>query len=528
MCGIIAVVRRRSTREVPQASELTALLDSALAALDADTPDLRAAAEAVEGADALLRGVPGVRALIADPQLEATVDARAAAIDEAISNFERSADAGELELSTQELEDFNSALIRVKDATWALRRDRLRTARAVGDLAGEGAGAAAIEAFTSVQVALSGIDRLEVRGRDSAGLHLLVTSHGLDLDAPDVAEELARRSADPLFTSLAVRTPGGALSFVYKAAAEIGELGDNTRVLRDAIRSDRLLHRALKADTAEVAVLGHTRWASVGVISEANAHPLNSEEIDGRAQPYCVAALNGDVDNYAELRDEAGLRIHADVTTDAKVIPTLLSRRLDGDQPLGDAFRETVRRFEGSVAIAAAAADEPGQLLLALRGSGQALYVGLAEDMFVVASEPYGVVEETTRYLRMDGEVPGPSGESGQVIVLDASDAGAISGIARLTYDGTEDPVVEDDLATAGITTRDIDRGDFPHFLLKEISESPQSMRKTLRGHLEQREGKLRVRLGDDSIPPDVRKKLASGGFRRVIAIGQGTAAIAA
>ncbi len=48
----------------------------------------------------------------------------------------------------------------------------------------------------------------------------------------------------------------------------------------------------------------------------------------------------------------------------------------------------------------------PDELLLALRGSGQALYVGLAEDAFVVASEPYGLVEETATYLRMDGETP--------------------------------------------------------------------------------------------------------------------------
>ena len=528
MCGIIAVVHRRSTRPLPQAAEVTGLLDDALAAITADGLNLADAATAAERANELLRGVPGVRALIETAGLADQVDSRAAAIEDAVGSFERAADAGELDLSAEALEAFNASLIRVKDAAWAVRRDRLRTARAVADLSGTEPSAAALEAFTSVQVALSALDRLEVRGRDSAGLHLLVTNHGLDLSSPDIATELAQRADDPLFTSQAVRTPGGALSFVYKAAAEIGELGDNTRVLRDAISGDGLLRRALRADTAEVAVLGHTRWASVGVISEANAHPLNSEEADGREQPYCVAALNGDVDNYAELRDEAGLRIHPDVTTDAKVIPTLMARRLADGAGLDEAFRETVRRFDGSVAIAAAAADHPGKLLLALRGSGQALYVGLADDSFVVASEPYGVVEETSRYLRMDGEVAGPSGENGQVVVLDTASAGEVTGISRLAYDGTEDPVVDDDLATAGITTRDIDRGDFPHFLLKEISESPLSLRKTLRGRLEHRDGKLRARLGEDSIPPDVRKKLASGGYKRIIAIGQGTAAIAA
>ena len=78
------------------------------------------------------------------------------------------------------------------------------------------------------------------------------------------------------------------LSFVYKAAAEIGELGDNTTAMRAAIRNDALLHRALASPTAQAVVLGHTRWASVGIISQPNAHPLNSDEIDRTDGPYVV------------------------------------------------------------------------------------------------------------------------------------------------------------------------------------------------------------------------------------------------
>jgi glucosamine--fructose-6-phosphate aminotransferase (isomerizing) len=527
MCGIVAIVQRPARRSAPDAKDLLALLDEARAVLEHDAADLASsvhrAAVAVEKVDRMLRGAAGVRALVGHSSVLSLVAAGIDAVDDRAVQHEQRVDSGAVRFDAHQLETFNAALTRLKDAVWAVRPDRLRTAREVSALAGPHAAPATVDACTAIQLALSAIDRLEVRGRDSAGVHLLVEGHGLDL----ARESLGARVDDRLFTSTAVRTPDGRLSIVYKAAAEIGELGDNTRALRDAIVGDELLHRALAAPTALVTVLSHTRWASVGIISEANAHPLNSDE-DGYDGPYVVAALNGDVDNYAELRDASELHIPPEVTTDAKVIPALVSRAIAGGAKPEEAFRTTVAGFAGSVAIGACVADTPGRVYLALRGSGQALYVGLAEDAFLVASEPYGLVEEASRYLRMDGESPmGRSGENGQVVVLDRDGAGTIEGIRRFAYDGTELPVREDDLTTAQITTRDIDRGDNPHYFLKEITESPRSMRKTLRGKLVERDGRTAVDLGDEALPALVRERLAEGRVRRIIAIGQGTAAVA-
>ena len=545
MCGIIAVVRRRADRLPPDPAQLRSLLDDALARLgDAiaagavpDAAGLNAAAEPLEEADRLLRGVPGVLALLAAPDLSAGIDAAVDGVWANITGVEVALDAGSFGVAADELERTNAAIVRVKDAAWAIQRDRLRTARLVGDLAGPGAGAAAIEAYTSVQVALSGLDRLEVRGRDSAGLHVFVRHHGLDLATSGVRALLEGRLSDGgLFRSGTVRTPDGNLAFVYKAAAEIGELGDNTSVLRAAVAADELLRLAVQSPDAEVMVLGHTRWASVGIISQANAHPLNHEEEGlpfGGDGPYVVGALNGDVDNYADLKAADGLRIAAEITTDAKVIPTLVSRRLAEGIDLAEAFRRTVAAFEGSVAIAAQSATDPDKILLALRGSGQALYVGLAEDCFVAASEPYGLVEETPHYIRLDGETPAndenPTASRGQVVVLDRANAGEIDGIARVAYDGTVLPVGPDETVTAQITTRDIDRGEHAHFLLKEIGEAPASFRKTLRGKLvEATDGSLQVAIGEQALPSALAGRLGDGSIDRVIVIGQGTAAVAA
>jgi glucosamine--fructose-6-phosphate aminotransferase (isomerizing) len=339
---------------------------------------------------------------------------------------------------------------------------------------------------------------------------------------------IGRRAGDALFTSLAVRAEDGCLSLVYKAAAEIGELGDNGAALRLALAGDPLLARALASPGVRATVVGHTRWASVGLISQANTHPLNSDEDKsvavgrGGPGPYVVGALNGDIDNYADLRISEAVAVPSEVTTDAKLVPTIFSRYLAAGDPVPEAFRKAVGRFDGSVGIAANAATVPGELYLALRGSGQSLNIGLAEDAFIVASEPYGLVEETSRYLRMDGEM------GGQIVTCSADGAGTLEGMARFRYDGTELPVSPGEVMEAAITTRDVDRHGFRHFLLKEISESPVSVRKTLRGKIAAGEnGNLFVRLGDDVIPASVSQALSAGRIHSIVVIGQGTAAVA-
>ena len=530
MCGIIAVLQRRPMRPAPDLDQLVDELDALIDRLRAaegehDLAELGAIADRLEAIDAALRGPPGAAALLATPGLAGAdrLEARGAGIEAILGALEAGLDDGAAAWPTGDLEAGNAVLVRLKDASWAIAHDRPDTARGIADLAA--GGPPAVGPLWAIQVALSALDRLEVRGRDSAGLHVLVGDPGLDHDDPELGALLAARTADDLFTSLAVRTPGGHLSFVYKVAAEIGELGDNTRALRTAISRDHVLHRALAGAEARVTVLGHTRWASVGLISEANAHPLSSEETSGPGQPFAIAAVNGDVDNYLDLRDAEALEIPAELTTDSKIVPTLVARRLAAGDSVDDAFRATVGRCEGSAAIALSAAGTPDQLHLALHGSGQSLYVGLAEDAFVVASEPYGVVQETARYLPMEGE-----GErsSGQVVTLDRAGAGSLAGVRRCGYDGADRPPLAADVRQAEVTTRDIDRAGFPHFLLKEISEAPQSFRKTLRGKIvEGPDGRLSVRLGPETLPPHVVERLTAGGVGRIYVTAQGTAAVA-
>ena len=527
MCGIIAVLRRPSGRAVPGSDDVLAPLVAAVDLLGtADPSRLSDAADLLEGADRLLGGVPGLLALDRDPSLVGRVTATLAVAPGLLVGFE------EVLGESTDVEEANAALVRVRDALWSVTRDRLGTHAGVASLrsAAPAPSDAGLAVLLSTQQALSAIDRLEVRGRDSAGLQLTLWDHGLDPADPAVVA----RTADPLHRTGSVRVlDGGGLAFVVKVAAEIGELGDNTAALRGALAADGLLARALAAPAVEGSLLGHTRWASVGLISEPNAHPLDSTRADGDPSGVVTAVQNGDVDNHVDLVVAEGLSVAPEITTDAKIVPTLCAAHLAAGHDHREAFRRTVSVIEGSLAIGAVVGDAPDRLLLALRGSGQGLYVGLAEDAFVVASEPYGVVEMTGRYLRMEGETPAdpadPAASRGQIVELEAALAGTVEGIRRRSYDGRDLPVGGDDLTGAEITTRDIDRGDNPHFLLKEIGESPASVRSTLRGRLAgDAAGGFEVRLGVASLGEGLRADLASGAIRRVLVIGQGTAAVAA
>jgi glucosamine--fructose-6-phosphate aminotransferase (isomerizing) len=457
-----------------------------------------------------------------------------ARLGEAVARFEQLLDQRASGLGTARVEQLNALLVRAKDAHFVLERDRLSNLEKVRALAGGGDEGARLRAAYDVNAVLNSLDRLEVRGRDSAGVHLLVRGDFVKLPR-EVEEQVREREAIANFTHRAVRrvpTRDGrvALSFVYKVAAEVGELGDNVRAIRSAIGGDTLLQAVLDEPGTTAEVLAHTRWASVGVISEANAHPLNQEQVSGTLPCYSVGALNGDVDNYQDLIRDEELLIAPEITTDAKVIPVMVSKLVARGDSVAEAFRKSVSRFDGSVAIALQSADEPGRLFLALRGSGQALYVGLAGSEFIVASEPYGIVEETNRYLRLDGETPADPDRPqsrGQIVILDAARAGEPQGIQRIAYDGTPLPVTEKDLKRVEITTRDIDRGPHRHYLKKEIAEAPESIRKTLRGRLTEEFGLARAALGEESLPREVCERLKGGRIRRIWVIGQGTAAVA-
>jgi len=412
--------------------------------------------------------------------------------------------------------------------------------------------------FQRINVVLNSIDRLEVRGRDSAGISLMFILEGAEfekfnsaLDNANLLEPLTQRSSQETLINNGItihKTTDEtgkeriALTLVYKVAAEVGSLGDNIFFLRQQIRDDPILQTLVTFSSTYHTVNAHTRWASVGAISEPNCHPVDNRTTGSLTEKRAIihVCLNGDIDNYLDLKSEYESRgdlIHKDITTDTKIIPLQIEKYIHQGHDVKEAFRRAVSDFEGSHAISMHSDLAAGKLFLAQKGSGQALFIGLAEDHYMPTSEVYGFVEETPFYLKMDGEkiVEGNTGRTqGQIFILNQESSGELGEIEAMYYDGTPIRLEEKEKKHTAITSRDIDRQLFPHYFLKEISESPDSVEKTLHNRWkikEEADKRYEIVLDEKVLPKSLEKALIGSDdrqIRRIFFIGQGTAGVAA
>ncbi len=204
--------------------------------------------------------------------------------------------------------------------------------------------------------------------------------------------------------------------------------------------------------------IAHTRWATHGVPSEKNAHPHLCHE--------CVALVhNGIIENHVALRtsqEQAGYRFTSE--TDTEVIVHQIHHYLDQGQDLLQAVRSAAGDLEGAFALGVISKDEPGRLIAARRGSP--LVVGLAGDETLIASDVAALISQTREFVFLeDGDVADITSQG--VTLYDAS--GAV----------TERPV-----KTSRVTADATDKGEYPHYMLKEIFEQPRAIADTLEGRI--------------------------------------------
>ncbi|MEA3358309.1 MAG: SIS domain-containing protein, partial [Thermodesulfobacteriota bacterium] len=438
----------------------------------------------------------------------------------------------------------------LKDIYWSLKKEILNNLEKIEALfssTDKHMSQLVFQQLKNINTLFNNLDRLEVRGRDSAGISVISVLNDKDylqfeedLDRKSISHDFLNRQREKILLNKCITINRYenkiAVVFTYKIAAQIGHLGDNVKFLRKQIQDDRIFQSFLAFPSIYQTIITHTRWASVGEISEQNCHPLDNKAIwkekDAEfknGNGIIHVCLNGDIDNYLILKEEyekeTKKSIPNQINTDTKIIPLQIQKYYELGHPIEESFRLAVNNFTGSHAIAMHTDLAPGKLFLSQRGSGQTLFVGLGEEHYITSSEIYGLVGDTSRYIKMEGE------KKGQIFILDQDSSGGLNGIKAIYYNGGPVQLSEDTIKQTGITLRDIDRQGFSHYFLKEIFESPGSVEKTVRNRwsISQKNGKRHslIILDDRVIPPALAKALHQGRIKEILFIGQGTAGVA-
>ncbi|AEW95996.1 glucosamine--fructose-6-phosphate aminotransferase [Streptantibioticus cattleyicolor NRRL 8057 = DSM 46488] len=263
----------------------------------------------------------------------------------------------------------------------------------------------------ALDVVIAGLKRLEYRGYDSAGV--------------------------------AVLADGG-----LAAAKKAGKLANLEKELAE---------RPLPAGTAGI---GHTRWATHGGPTDANAHP----HLDNAGRVAVVH--NGIIENFAELRAELAERGHELLSeTDTEVVSHLLAEAFSSTGDLAEAMRQVCRRLNGAFTLVAVDADAPDVVVGARRNSP--LVVGVGDGETFLASDVAAFIAHTRNAVELGQD---------QVVELRRD------GVTVTDFDGNPGEVreyhVDWDASAA-------EKGGYDYFMLKEIAEQPKAVADTLLGRID-------------------------------------------
>ena len=239
--------------------------------------------------------------------------------------------------------------------------------------------------------------------------------------------------------------------------------------------------------------IAHTRWATHGQPTEANAHP----HTDDRGQIALVH--NGIVENYIALKQlliEKGHTFSSD--TDTEVLANLIGEFYDDDcETLEQAVQAALHEVSGTYGIAVVSIREPGKIVAARKGSP--LIIGVGTNEYVVASDASAIIEHTANVIYLnDNEMA--------VLTTDS--------MRTITIDNV--PVTKE-VQQIEWSLEQIAKGGFEHFMLKEIFEQPEAIRTALSGRVDLRD--MRVQLGGLD---DVARELVR--TRKIIISACGTA----
>ena len=292
---------------------------------------------------------------------------------------------------------------------------------------------------TAQNVLLSGLKRLEYRGYDSAGIATLD-----DEKVPHIARSVGKISE---------------LEQVLSAKPHEGHLG-----------------------------IGHTRWATHGGVTVANAHPHHVGNI------YLVH--NGIIENYKELKEKLSSYTFAS-DTDTEVLAALIDSNYKEGTTLKDAVAKSLKEVRGTYGIAVFSPEEPDTIVVARLGSP--LIIGLGKDETIIASDASALLGYTREAIYLnDGEIAVCNKNGAEVFNL------------NLKHLNPNPEKIEGDV-------EQIQKGGYDHFLLKEIMEQATTLPNTLSGRVDAKNGTMH--LGGPNLTEKEMRDV-----RHIVIVGCGTA----
>jgi glucosamine--fructose-6-phosphate aminotransferase (isomerizing) len=277
-------------------------------------------------------------------------------------------------------------------------------------------------------------------------------------------------------------------------SAGVALLNGDMRVYKKKGKVANLEEEAAGQDVSGGMGMGHTRWATHGEPNDQNSHPHLSESGD------LAIIHNGIIENYATLKAgmmAKGHTFHSD--TDTEVLAHLIEDvMVNTGLPLADAVRSALKQVSGAYAIVILSKNHPEHLIAARKGSP--LVVGLGHDRgeFFFASDATPIVEYTNKVIYLkDGEVA--IVENKELIVK------SIENVVQVPY-----------VQELELSLEQLEKGGYPHFMLKEIYEQPRSIFDSFRGRFDSDKGQIHMRSMED-----YAERLKE--IKRLILIGCGT-----
>ncbi|MFC9276078.1 glutamine--fructose-6-phosphate transaminase (isomerizing) [Bacillus spizizenii] len=247
------------------------------------------------------------------------------------------------------------------------------------------------------------------------------------------------------------------------------------------------LREVVDANIEAKAGIGHTRWATHGEPSYLNAHPHQS------ALGRFTLVHNGVIENYVQLKQEYLQDVELKSDTDTEVVVQVIEQFVNGGLDTEEAFRKTLTLLKGSYAIALF--DNENRETIFVAKNKSPLLVGLGDTFNVVASDAMAMLQVTNEYVEpMDKEM---------VIVTDD----------QVVIKNLDGDVISRASYIAELDASDIEKGTYPHYMLKETDEQPVVMRKIIQTYQDEN-GKL-------SVPGDIAAAVAEAD--RIYIIGCGT-----